>query len=82
MVQTYLPEIDEVLCTGCGECLAVCAPHALALVDGKAVLARPDQCGYEGECEPACPKGAIGLRYLIVFDPGNPANPVKGGEGC
>jgi len=72
VVQTYLPEINSMLCTGCGECLAACAPHALALVDGKAVLARPDLCEYEGGCEPACPEGAIVLPYLIVFDPAHP----------
>ena len=71
VVQTYLPEISEALCTGCGECLAACASHALVLVDGKAVLARPDLCEYEGGCEPACPEGAIALPYLIVFDPAN-----------
>lgn len=74
MVQTYLPEINSMLCTGCGECLVACAPHALALVDGKAVLARPDLCAYEGGCEPACPEGAIVLPYLIVFDPADVAN--------
>jgi NAD-dependent dihydropyrimidine dehydrogenase PreA subunit len=74
LVQSYLPEIDGVLCTGCGDCLAACGPHALALAGGKAVLARPDLCEYEGGCEPACPVGAIGLPYLVLFDPVNPAN--------
>jgi MinD superfamily P-loop ATPase len=67
LAQTYLPEIDRILCTGCGECLKACRPHALALVDGKAVLARPDLCEYDGGCEPACPEGAIALPYLITF---------------
>ena len=65
--QTFLPEIDGIRCTGCGECVMACRPHALALLDGKAVLARPDLCEYEGGCEPACPEGAIALPYLIVF---------------
>lgn len=62
-----LPEINEALCNGCGDCLLVCTPHALALVGGKAVLARPDLCEYDGGCEPACQAGAIQLPYLISF---------------
>jgi MinD superfamily P-loop ATPase len=73
LVQTVLPEIDEMRCTGCGDCLDACAPRALALVRGKAVLARPDLCEYDGGCEPACPAGAIALPYLIVFDPAHSA---------
>ena len=77
MVQTYLPEIDGARCNGCGDCLKACAPHALALVDGKAILARPDLCEYDGGCEPACPEGAIALPYLILFDPANPAQRME-----
>jgi ferredoxin len=51
-----------------------CRPRALALVEGKAVLAQPDLCEYEGGCEPACPVGAVTLPYLILFAPANPAN--------
>ncbi|MGC8781394.1 MAG: ATP-binding protein [Anaerolineae bacterium] len=63
-----LPEIDLQLCTGCGDCVAVCRPHALALVGGKATLVRPDLCQYEGGCEPICPVGAIQLPFLILFN--------------
>jgi NAD-dependent dihydropyrimidine dehydrogenase PreA subunit len=69
--QTVLPEIDEVRCSGCGKCVVACAPHALALLNGKVVLVRPDLCAYEGGCEPVCPEGAIALPYLILFDAGN-----------
>ena len=64
-----LPEINEALCTGCGECVSVCAPHALALAAGKAILARPDLCQYGGSCEPSCPEGAIQLPYQVLFGP-------------
>jgi MinD superfamily P-loop ATPase len=70
--QTVLPEIDEALCTGCGKCVEACAPHALVLLDGKAVLARPDLCEYEGGCEPVCTERAIALPYLILFNPADP----------
>jgi MinD superfamily P-loop ATPase len=62
-----LPEIDHQHCTGCGDCIPVCEPQALALVGGKAVIAAPDLCEYEGGCEPACPVGAIQLPFLVVF---------------
>ncbi|OQA44155.1 MAG: Electron transport complex subunit RsxB [Chloroflexi bacterium ADurb.Bin325] len=67
MSQTILPEIDEALCDGCGRCLAACETGALALVEGKAVLARPDLCEYDAACEPLCPTGAIQLPYVIVL---------------
>jgi|YNPNPStandDraft_1061719.scaffolds.fasta_scaffold02190_1 NAD-dependent dihydropyrimidine dehydrogenase PreA subunit len=68
LVEAILPEIDPALCNGCGECVAACQSHALALVAGKAVLVRPDLCQYDGGCEPVCPQGAIQLPYLIVFE--------------
>lgn len=67
MEPNILPELNQERCTGCGKCLAVCQPKALALKDGKAFVARPDLCEYEGGCEPVCPEGAIQLPYLIVF---------------
>lgn len=71
MDPAILPEIDQARCTGCGDCVAVCQPQALTLVRGKAMLARPDLCEYDGGCEPACTAGAIQLPFLIVF--GQPA---------
>jgi MinD superfamily P-loop ATPase len=64
---SFLPEIDTRACTGCGDCLEVCEAGALVLVAGKAALADPGLCEYDGQCEPACPVGAIQLPYLIVL---------------
>ena len=67
MNDLILPEIDDLACTGCGDCLAACQPHALAIIGAKAILARPDLCEYDGGCEPVCPVGAIQLPYWVVF---------------
>lgn len=65
--QEWMPRIDRKKCTGCGECVSRCPTGALALVEGKAELVRPDLCTYCTACEDACPTGAIELPFLIVF---------------
>ncbi len=67
MVAEILPEIDPILCTGCGDCVTACKPAALAMVEGKAILAHPDRCQYDGACEPICPVGAIQLPYMVIL---------------
>lgn len=67
MTVEVLPEIDPALCTGCGDCVTACKPRALAMRGDKAVLAYPEQCEYDGQCEPVCPVGAIQLPYVIVM---------------
>ena len=67
MAATLLPEIDNDACTGCGICVTVCPTGALAIVEGKAVMAHPALCIYDGECEPVCTVGAIQIPYLIVL---------------
>jgi len=62
-----LPTIDTDLCTGCECCVLCCPTHALAMQDGKAVLAHPEWCDYDGRCENVCPVGAVELPYEIVF---------------
>ena len=67
MAATLLPEINLEACTGCGECAVVCPTDALAMAEGKAVMAHPERCIYDGDCEPICPVTAIQLPYLIVL---------------
>lgn len=66
----WLPRIDKAVCTGCGDCIAVCPTNTLALVNGTAVVARPDACSYSGHCEAICPVAAIDLPYQIVLQSG------------
>ena len=62
----WMPHINRDLCTGCGECIAVCPTDALGWQEGKAALVHPQLCTYCTACEDVCPVGAIELPFLIV----------------
>ena len=51
--------IDTERCNGCGLCIKACHEGAMALVDGKAELVKPNLCDGLGDCLPACPQNAI-----------------------
>lgn len=53
-----VPEVDEVLCDGCGECGRFCAYKALAVL-GRRVLVFPELCHGCGGCMRVCPRAAI-----------------------
>ena len=57
-VSIPVPEVDETLCDGCGECSRFCAYKALAVL-AKRVLVFPEMCHGCGGCMRVCPKGAI-----------------------
>jgi formate hydrogenlyase subunit 6/NADH:ubiquinone oxidoreductase subunit I len=65
-----LPEIDMLLCTGCGLCVDRCPTHAVEMTaKQRPRIARPEDCAYCGLCEEMCPAGAIALAYEIVLEP-------------
>jgi MinD superfamily P-loop ATPase len=53
-----VPEVDEALCDGCGECSRFCEYKALAVL-AKRVLVFSEMCHGCGGCMRVCPKGAI-----------------------
>lgn len=63
-------EIDEELCTGCGECVPDCAEGSLRIVDGKAKLVADNLCDGLGACLGSCPTGALKIieREADEFD--------------
>lgn len=58
MHSTVAPKVHAEDCIGCGECVARCSQHALALVDDKAVMDEALCIGC-GECLLNCPNDAI-----------------------
>ena len=45
-------------CEGCGRCAARCRQHAIAIVDGRAVVDQ-DKCVFCGYCARECPQFCI-----------------------
>lgn len=63
-----VPQVDESLCDGCGECGRFCAYHAIVSF-GAAALVFPEMCHGCGGCAKVCPKKAIrerGQRIGVV----------------
>lgn len=72
---TRTVRIDRGRCDGCGLCVKACHEGAMALVDGKAELVKPNLCDGLGDCLPACPKNAISFVDIesgpnLIADPG------------
>ncbi len=55
--------VDETLCIGCGQCIAVCPSQTLSMVEDKARVTgeKSLQCGH---CEAVCPVEAIRVEGL------------------
>ncbi len=53
--------IDSKLCTGCGDCIDICAVEALSLVDNVLVV-QQDECIECSACLDECSNGALSLN--------------------
>jgi ferredoxin len=62
MVVRQIIRIDEVLCTGCGQCIPNCPEGALQIIDGKARMISDLFCDGLGACMGHCPEGAITIE--------------------
>jgi MinD superfamily P-loop ATPase len=68
IVTIPIPQVDEALCDGCGECGKFCVYHAIITL-GKTPLVFPDMCHGCGGCILVCPTKAItevGRRIGVV----------------
>ena len=69
-----LPTLDEALCIGCGDCVAVCPTACLELCGRLPWLPRPADCISCAACVVVCPTAAIRLAVgevrLAAGDPG------------
>lgn len=52
--------IDTEKCTGCGECIRLCVPEAMSIVDGT-ISIDGDKCVQCGGCAQVCPNQALEL---------------------
>jgi len=70
LVNRKIIEIDEELCTGCGNCIVDCAEGALKVIDGKARVINEIFCDGLGACISGCPEGALEIieRESLEFD--------------
>jgi len=56
-----LPRRDETRCSGCADCVAVCATDCRAMRGATPYLVRPIDCVSCGLCVLVCPSAALSL---------------------
>lgn len=68
---SYIAQVNEEICAGCGTCVEICPAEAPSLVDTVAVIDQ-DRCIGCGVCAHQCPENAISLKRIgprAVFIP-------------
>ncbi len=70
LIKRKIIEIDDDLCTGCGNCVISCAEGALEIIDGKAKVVNDIFCDGLGACIGECPENALQIieRDALDFD--------------
>jgi len=81
-VATFVPVVQDDLCSACRKCADICRFRALAVI-GEKVLVFPELCHSCGGCIEVCPESAIteGKRVLGVMEAGN-CGELAFGHGC
>lgn len=81
-VEMLIPQVDASLCTGCGECAAVCQFHAIVVLGGQ-TLVFPELCHGCGSCTLVCPENAIteAPRKMGVLEGGLSPDGINFGHG-
>lgn len=81
-VEMLIPQVSANLCTGCGECAAVCQFHAIVVLGGQ-TLVFPELCHGCGSCAMVCPENAITEvpRTMGVLEGGLSPDGINFGHG-
>ncbi|MBW2650055.1 MAG: 4Fe-4S binding protein [Deltaproteobacteria bacterium] len=58
---SYVSQVDDDICAGCGTCEDRCPVDAIEVSDDDIAVVNGDLCIGCGVCTPTCPTGAIGL---------------------
>ncbi len=62
MAKKLMPKINLDECVGCEACVTDCEGQALAMVDDKAKLVKPEACTSCKKCSENCPSEAIKME--------------------
>jgi len=68
----YLPKIDPGRCTGCGRCIAACAPHVLVL----------ERCGWDKRSQLVDAHACTGCHHCAWRCPFDAITMVKRTQAC